>query len=101
MQLVGTPCDGGSTYALRLVRLKIAIKEFLEMCENVFVCSLAGDELAVIKTSAVIQEQLDGRCYDGIAVPVRSVVYFGVYFFRQSTIVSRSCKERCNASLTS
>lgn len=59
MQLPGTPRYGGSSQTFGLVRCEVVIEQFLEMGQNVLVGFLAGDELAVVETGAVIQEQFD------------------------------------------
>lgn len=74
MHLVGTPCHGGRAEALGIVRHEIAVEQRLEACEDVLVRPLARDELAV----AVVEEQLDGRDDDGVAVAVGAVPYLVV-----------------------
>lgn len=78
MQLVGTPCHGGRAEALGIVRHEIAVEQRLEACEDVLVRPLARDELTVVEAVAVVEEQLDGRGDDGVAVAVGAVPYLVV-----------------------
>ena len=78
MHLVGTPCHGGCAEALGIVRHEIAVEQRLEACEDVLVRPLARDELAVVEAVAVVEEQLDGRGDDGVAVAVGAVPYLVV-----------------------
>lgn len=78
MQLVGTPCHGGRAEALGIVRHEIAVEQRLEACEDILVRPLARDELAVVEAVAVVEEQLDGRGDDDVAVAVGAVPYLVV-----------------------
>lgn len=74
MQLVGTVAYGWQTDRLRFVGLEITVHDILELGKDVFVYIFTGDELAVIKTDAVIEQKLDVGDNQHFAVLVYSPV---------------------------
>ena len=68
MQLPGAPRYGWSPQPFGLVGAEIIVEQLFETDQYILVDPLAGDELAVVKADAVVQQQFDGRDYDGIAV---------------------------------
>ena len=79
MQLFGAPSYGRGADALRLVGRKIAIEQFFEVYQNILVRLLAGVKLTVVESSAIVQQQLNERCDDGIAMVVGVKVDFSIY----------------------
>lgn len=82
MQPVGAPSHRRRTQPAGVARCKIAVKQIFEAHQYVFIDPFASDELPVIETCAVIQEQFDGGGYDGIAVAVRPAPYLIIYLFQ-------------------
>ena len=73
MELLGAPCHSGGAKGVRLVGSEVLVEDLLEAGEDVGVGFLAGYELAVVETVAVIEKQLNGRGDDDVAMRISSL----------------------------
>lgn len=99
MQLVSTISNGRCTEFRGFIRSEIVVQQGFERTERILVLLFAGNKLPVIETDAIVEQQLDGRSNNQVAVAICLVICLLIDFVRQSMTVCCSCLERCNASL--
>ena len=74
MQLVSTISNGRCTEFRGLIRREIVVQQSFERTERILVLFFAGNELSVIETDAIVEQQLDGRSNNQVAVAICLVI---------------------------
>lgn len=74
MQLVSTISNGRCTEFRGFIRSEIVVQQGFERTERILVLLFAGNELPVIKTDTIVEQQLDGRSNNQVAVAICLVI---------------------------
>ena len=80
MQLVSTISNGRCTEFRGFIRSEIVVQQGFERTERILVLLFAGNKLPVIETDAIVEQQLDGRSDNQVAVAICLVIRFLVDF---------------------
>ena len=68
MQLFRAKCYCRRAKFQGLVRFEIIVQQGFEGRERILILFFTGNELPVVETDAIVQQQFDGRSDNGIAV---------------------------------
>ena len=74
MQLVSTISNGRCTEFRGFIRSEIVVQQGFERTERILVLLFAGNKLPVIETDAIVEQQLDGRSNNQVAVAICLVI---------------------------
>lgn len=80
MQLVSTISNGWCTEFRGFIRNEIVIQQGFERTERILVLFFAGNELSVIETDAIVEQQFDGRSDNQVTVAICLVICLLVDF---------------------